>query len=320
MFTRSADGGGTWSEPVAAFDPGEADITANFTGTSIPGSQVLTLGSYQPWVIADPNSPGRVFVVASDDPDNVHASGDNANIYIVRSVDSGSTWTDPMRVDHGPGQSFALFPTASIDRQSGCMAVMWYDNRQGALNNNGHYLLDVYFTVSSDGGITFRPDHVLSDVPLDPDQSPLPGPGFPYVRIGEYNAVLFSNGNVLGAWTGNTPSPGTQIVSGAALDQCNDCPWDLNGDNNVAIFDFLALLQAWGTDTCGPPDFDGDGTVAVVDFLDLLAHWGEDFCTTQVSQGPPTSVQQCIERYGLEDPLVLQHCICAVDPNAEGCP
>jgi hypothetical protein len=143
MFTRSADGGGTWSEPVAAFEPGEADITANFNATSIPGLPVLTLGSYQPRVLADPTLPGRVFVVACDDPDNVYANGDNANIYIVRSEDSGSTWMDPMRVDHGPGQSFALFPAASIDTQSGCMAVMWYDNRQGAFNGNGHYLLDL---------------------------------------------------------------------------------------------------------------------------------------------------------------------------------
>ncbi len=320
MFTRSADGGATWSALVEAFGAGEADITSNTNGMVIPGTLVYTLGSFQPWVLPDPNAPQRVFVVACDDPDNNYTSGDSANIYIVRSDDSGATWTDPLRVDHGPGESFALFPTGSIDRQSGCIAVMWYDNRQGAVNGNGHYLLDVYFTVSTDGGTAFRPDHLLSDAPLDPDQSTLDN-GYGAKRIGEYNGVVFSDGNVLGAWTGNTPSPGTQIISGAALDQCgNDCPWDLDGDDSVGIVDFLALLQAWDTDPCGPPDFDGDGSVGIVDFLDLLAHWGEDFCLNQIAQAPPRTVQECIETYGLEDPLVLQHCICAVEPTAEACP
>ncbi len=51
------------------------------------------------------------------------------------------------------------------------------------------------------------------------------------------------------------------------------CPWDLDGSGDVGIADFLALLQAWGTDPGGPPDFDGDGDVGITDFLDLLVHW-----------------------------------------------
>ena len=52
------------------------------------------------------------------------------------------------------------------------------------------------------------------------------------------------------------------------------CPWDLDDDADVGIFDFLALLAVWGTDPGGPPDFDGDGDVGISDFLQLLAHWG----------------------------------------------
>ena len=47
-----------------------------------------------------------------------------------------------------------------------------------------------------------------------------------------------------------------------------------DGDANVGIIDFLALLAAWGTDPGGPPDFDGDGNVGITDFLELLANWG----------------------------------------------
>lgn len=51
------------------------------------------------------------------------------------------------------------------------------------------------------------------------------------------------------------------------------CPWDCGeGDGNVGILDFLALLAQWGQSgsSC---DFAGDG-VGVLDLLALLAHWG----------------------------------------------
>jgi hypothetical protein len=62
------------------------------------------------------------------------------------------------------------------------------------------------------------------------------------------------------------------------LDWCGglqaDCPGDINGDGEVSVVDFLALLAAWGPNPGHPADLDGDGDVGVVDFLALLAAWG----------------------------------------------
>jgi hypothetical protein len=41
-------------------------------------------------VLADPNVPGRIYVVANDDPDNNVTTGDAANVFIVRSTDNGT--------------------------------------------------------------------------------------------------------------------------------------------------------------------------------------------------------------------------------------
>ncbi|MHC5008209.1 MAG: hypothetical protein ACYTGF_12700, partial [Planctomycetota bacterium] len=52
------------------------------------------------------------------------------------------------------------------------------------------------------------------------------------------------------------------------------CPWDLDGDGDVGVTDFLALLAAWGPNPGDPADFDGDDIVGITDFLALLAAWG----------------------------------------------
>ncbi len=49
------------------------------------------------------------------------------------------------------------------------------------------------------------------------------------------------------------------------------CPWDLDGDGDVGINDFLIVLGNWGLPG---GDVDGDGTTGITDFLALLGHWG----------------------------------------------
>ncbi len=56
-------------------------------------------------------------------------------------------------------------------------------------------------------------------------------------------------------------------------------PGDLDGDGDVDVVDFLALLQSWGPCPGGcppscPADLDGDCAVGIVDFLALLQNWG----------------------------------------------
>ncbi len=67
---------------------------------------------------------------------------------------------------------------------------------------------------------------------------------------------------------------GSPDVNGNGVpDEC-ECLGDVDGDGQIGINDFLALLAAWGPNPGHAADLDGDGTVGITDFLLLLANWG----------------------------------------------
>ncbi len=222
VVARSTDGGVSFAQKTLAFGPGEADVTFNVQDCPdgvIPQTDFWMQGSAQAWILPDPVLAGVVSVVANDDPDNMHGSGDDGDVYMARSGDHGLTWGEPSRVDHGAGTSLQVFPTAAIDQSTGCIAVMWYDTRNGAVNPGGNYLLDVFYTISIDGGISFGPDLQLNDVPFDPDKNaPIRDPGPPATRrIGEYIAAAVGAGDFHGGWTGNNISSQQAIVDSVVM-------------------------------------------------------------------------------------------------------
>jgi hypothetical protein len=226
---RSTDGGITWNATASLpFTNGQADITFNRQEaaglpTSIPGTDFLTQGSVQPYVLPDPARDNQVYVIAADDTDNNHGASDDSDLYIARSVNNGATWTRTL-LPHGDGTNFQLFPTAAID-QFGDMVVTWYDNRRGLPNDgpdnilgnaDDNFLLDWMGMYSVDGGVAWSAPFRINDAPFDPDETPItlappPTPSIPSLttRIGEYFGLDLFGGTAYVAFNGNTPGDNT---------------------------------------------------------------------------------------------------------------
>jgi hypothetical protein len=98
-----------------------------------------------------------------------------------------------------------------------------------------------------------------------------------------------------------------EIVDLGAYERFVNCIGDVDDDQDVDTEDLLDLLALWGDcpDPC-PADFDGDGDVDTADLLALLGNWGP--CGAPGGEGPPQSIQDCIDRHGL-DPELLSACI-----------
>jgi len=119
---RSTNRGDTFSANIRIDDGAAANVA---TGT--------------PTLAAD--DLGRFYVVWNDNRDL------NSNIYLSRSVDNGATFSASVRVDDtGTASSVQGNPSVAAVGD-GFICVVWRDSRSG--------LLDIYSATSSDGGVSF---------------------------------------------------------------------------------------------------------------------------------------------------------------------
>ncbi len=299
----------------SAQDPGALLDFEHVALVEMGGSQVLggdpnpggLLGQAQVAVDhSDGPTAGNVYVLCSVDP----PGPDPMDVMLARSTDGGDTFGLPVKVNDDPpgASSWQWFGTMSV-APDGRIDVVFNDTRASAQPN----LSVLYYSFSTDGGVSFSPNVPLSAT-FDsyvgwPQQAKL-GDYYQlisdrvgahlawaatfngeqdvyYLRIGEYdcndNGIADPDDIETGA--GDCDSNGIpdecEIAAGTlpdgdgdgVPDSC-DCAADLDGDGDVGVTDLLALLAAWDMPAAGPPDLDGSGVVDVADLLILLAQWG----------------------------------------------
>jgi len=253
IFTRSTDGGRTFSPPFYA----PADMTGELPGMTVDPSGNIYVSSlaYNPFTGSALNytqvtkiAPGgagisqnvravnpaqwlpsflpggqfRTFTIPqiASDSKGVYLVFDdirqgNASVFLSRSTDGGSTWTGPLRInDVSNGQHF--FPT--ISSSGGIISVAWYDSRQnvGTTMNS----LDVYFSESLDGGVNFLPNIRVTTDSFNPNtvyrtDSPNPAQRF----MGDYIGMAATPTTAHPVWADNLNACDTIDPAWSCVDQ-----------------------------------------------------------------------------------------------------
>ena len=189
QVARSTDAGRTFTRPVQA-------SLFKETGFRPKSSFFRAWASSFPQMTIGPN--GEVYIVYVGL--NAAKPSDDGDLYFIKSVDRGGTWTRAKRLTGDDTDRFQFFPAIDAD-DDGNLHVIWGDMRDDPSETRYH----IYYTRSEDGGDTWgfedaelgisRADTRISDFPSNPNK------GFPNgLFIGDYFAVATGGDEVYAVW------------------------------------------------------------------------------------------------------------------------
>ncbi len=139
----------------------------------------------------------------------------NSSVFLTRSVDGGSSWTAPLRVnDVLNSQHF--FPTIAVS--GGIVNVAWYDSRLNPSSSLSG--LDVYYSNSMDGGASFSSNVRVTSVSFDPGSvRRTDSPNYLAPFIGDYIGIAATASNAYPLWTDDRFACDTVDPSYGCVDQ-----------------------------------------------------------------------------------------------------
>ncbi len=200
--TRSTDGGRSFEPELLAANvarPGSRSICAQTSRSGLNGN---IRASNTPIIAVDSSessSRGNVYIVYSADPDG--PGPDMADVFLVRSLDRGASWSEPVRLNDDTTTHDQWLPFVTV-ASNGTVGVMWYDRRSDEQN----LLIDVYMSVSTDGGSSFGRNFRITDVAFPvPDLFPtnFDPRAAPACYMGSYNFMVADEKHFYLAWTDN---------------------------------------------------------------------------------------------------------------------
>jgi hypothetical protein len=145
LVARSTDHGTTWT--MSTLGPPRFRGSGSQTGmawTPAGGAKGTFVVAYQATAAASPGS-GPAQIVAQ------------------RSTDEGLTWSEALAInDDDPAMQYASFYPQLGVAPNGRVDAVWQDNRDAS-----DFHFNVRYTYSTDGGLTWAPNMLISDRPVD---------------------------------------------------------------------------------------------------------------------------------------------------------
>jgi hypothetical protein len=216
---------------VLYYDLGDDAIDyRGLEGPTWPGRWTLVMASshdggrsFEPGVVVDEGvvPPERVLLIYTMPPPAVAADGEGRvfaawhdgrngdwDVFLKRSDDGGRTWSDLLRLNDdrvGNGRHQNL-PALSV-APNGRVDAIFYDRR----NDPRNLFLDVYYTYSDDGGVTFAPNVRLTSQMSDSQAGttyPIPS-ARGLKEFGSRISVASETDRALAAWTDTRNSAGS---------------------------------------------------------------------------------------------------------------
>ena len=124
-------------------------------------------------------------------------ASNGTDIFVSRSTDRGASWSAPVRVNDDPTgvQKDQFNQWLSVDPASGSINLSWNDAR----NDPADIKTDIFFSRSTDGGLSFAPNVKVTTAMSDESaDNPCADAGNQY---GDYEGIVAFGGNIHPIWT-----------------------------------------------------------------------------------------------------------------------
>lgn len=175
-FNSSPDTGNTWMprEKAIATQPG--GWAYSVPGLNRCNGMAVTMLDH-----SNSLNRGNLYVCWSD----TRNGAEDADVFFIKSNDSGNTWSAPLRVNDDPPGKENFMQASCIDQATGDIYVLFFDRR-----NYSDWNTDVYMAYSFNGGNSFT-NVKVSATPFMPDSN---------YFFGDYISISAHNGCVRAAW------------------------------------------------------------------------------------------------------------------------
>jgi hypothetical protein len=199
--SSSTNDGSSFSTPVVAatsavnpFVPSNYDIPAQPTrGIGAAPSLAIdrTGGAHN----------GRLYLTYTDAAAGNH---NDTNVMLTHSDDGGRTWSTPVKVNDDATTNSQFFSWVAVDPTNGSVNLAWYDAR----NDPNNQKVDVYFTRSTDGGVTFAPNTQVTDVQSDESNTATDNAN----QYGDYMGLAAYGGKAFPVWCDTRNGVGNEEI------------------------------------------------------------------------------------------------------------
>jgi hypothetical protein len=136
---------------------------------------------------------------------------DDLNIVVRRSNDNGTTWSAETQINDDIGTNSQFFGRLAVDQTTGNLAAVWMDARNAGA---GNILVEVWGSVSTDGGVTWLPNFKISTGQWDGTADNHGD----FNDMGDYMSIDFHDGVLVAAWPDASNSTGDNPNGTGGLD------------------------------------------------------------------------------------------------------
>jgi uncharacterized protein YjdB len=191
MFTRSLDGGRTWSPNVLVRESATG-LTPFPISDDVRGNVTIDVDrSAGPF-------RGRIYVSAVDLNSTF---GGAADAWVVHSTNGGASWSAPVLLSDGPRGAFRYYfqPRISV-APNGRVDAVWYDTRNNISADINNVPYDVYFARSTDGGRSFSSSVRISTISAVKRTNCVGNSRCGDRQLFEYIGLVSDNSRSIAAW------------------------------------------------------------------------------------------------------------------------